>query len=253
MAGKPVRLLCLHGYKQNGDVFRKKTGAFRKLLKKTAEYHFITAPHLIPQTEGGEENLTGWWFSAEGRSYVAQDVTDFSAGLDESLDLVARNLKDHGPFDGILAFSQGASLLSIICSLREKGDERFQALCCAIFVAGYRSRQTAHQELYADLVTIPTLHVIGDTDQVIPRAMSDDMLRNFQDPVVLRHDGGHFVPSKSAQKSAYVDFLKNACAWNACAVSREESFFRVDLRKIAFSTFFRVSAKRPLRSLLFTS
>ena len=44
----PLRILCLHGYRQNGTMFREKTGSLRKLLKKhVAEFVFIDAPHII--------------------------------------------------------------------------------------------------------------------------------------------------------------------------------------------------------------
>lgn len=54
-----LRILCLHGYRQNGNMFREKTGSFRKLLKKhVAEFVFIDAPHLIPiQDEQEEANV----------------------------------------------------------------------------------------------------------------------------------------------------------------------------------------------------
>lgn len=40
----PLRVLCIHGYRQNGSTFREKTGAFRKLLKKQVELIFVDAP-----------------------------------------------------------------------------------------------------------------------------------------------------------------------------------------------------------------
>jgi hypothetical protein len=43
--------LCLHGYRQNGDVFKQKLGALRKALKKHAELFFVTAPNKIPSPE----------------------------------------------------------------------------------------------------------------------------------------------------------------------------------------------------------
>lgn len=46
------RILCLHGYRQNGTLFREKTGSLRKLLKKhVSEFVYIDAPHLIPGEE----------------------------------------------------------------------------------------------------------------------------------------------------------------------------------------------------------
>ncbi len=50
----PLRVLCIHGYRQNGGSFREKTGALRKLLKKQVELVYMTAPHSVqqPSTEG---------------------------------------------------------------------------------------------------------------------------------------------------------------------------------------------------------
>lgn len=51
-----LRILCLHGYRQNGTMFREKTGSFRKLMKKhVADFVFIDAPHLIPAEENEHE------------------------------------------------------------------------------------------------------------------------------------------------------------------------------------------------------
>jgi hypothetical protein len=43
--------LCLHGYRQSGDIFKQKLGALRKALKKHAELVFVTAPNKIPSDE----------------------------------------------------------------------------------------------------------------------------------------------------------------------------------------------------------
>lgn len=49
----PLRILCIHGYRQNGNTFREKTGALRKLLKKQVELVYMSAP-LSVQKEGSE-------------------------------------------------------------------------------------------------------------------------------------------------------------------------------------------------------
>ncbi len=54
-----LRVLCLHGYRQNGHMFREKTGSLRKLLKKqVADFVYIDAPHLIPAQENLNEQDT---------------------------------------------------------------------------------------------------------------------------------------------------------------------------------------------------
>lgn len=42
-----LHVLALHGYRQNGEVFRQKTGSFRKLLHKWVKFTYITAPHKV--------------------------------------------------------------------------------------------------------------------------------------------------------------------------------------------------------------
>ena len=39
----------------------------------------------------------------------------------------------------------------------------------AILVACFKSNSLQHSSVYSERITIPTLHVFGDTDQVIPK------------------------------------------------------------------------------------
>ncbi len=53
------RILCLHGYRQDGDSFKAKLGAFRKIAAKDAEFVFMTAPNVIPDApDSGERAFT---------------------------------------------------------------------------------------------------------------------------------------------------------------------------------------------------
>ncbi|XP_071958116.1 esterase OVCA2-like isoform X3 [Antedon mediterranea] len=156
-----LKILCVHGYRQNAKAFREKTGSLRKALKRQAEFVYIDAPNTIPVPD--EEN-------------------------------------------GILGFSQGASMVGFICSLQCQGDARFN-FDFAILVAGFKSVNSFHKSLYEKPVTMPTLHVFGDTDNVIPKEMSEDLLTYFVDPQTVKHPGGHFVPASSPQKKVYIEFL----------------------------------------------
>ena len=205
MPDRKLKILCIHGYRQSGQTFRQRTGALRKSLKKHAEFAFITAPNQIKSDE--EEKQFGWWFSTNENSYDAHEYTDACVGLESSLQVVADSLEKEGPFDGILAFSQGASLLSIICSLKEKKDERFANFNFAVFVSGYKSRQSVHKCYYDVTVSVPSLHVMGETDKVIEKEMSVELSELYEDKTVLEHKGGHFVPATSAEKAKYVEFL----------------------------------------------
>ncbi|KAL3042761.1 hypothetical protein OYC64_020645 [Pagothenia borchgrevinki] len=219
----PLRVLCIHGYRQNGSSFREKTGALRKLLKKHVELVYMSAPHSVHQASseapekgnglspgpGGEEDSRGWWFSdVQTRSFSAQQQCEESLGLDESVAAVREAVRVQGPFDGILGFSQGAAFVAMLCSLQGQQLEPDFSFHFAILVAGFPSACKEHQQFYNPPLQIPSLHVFGLEDRVIPDCMSRELLPSFQDPQVLTHPGGHFVPAASAHRQAYQDFFK---------------------------------------------
>ncbi|KAK5850858.1 hypothetical protein PBY51_001697 [Eleginops maclovinus] len=219
----PLRVLCIHGYRQNGSSFREKTGALRKLLKKQVELVYLSAPHSVQQASseaqgkesgsgpgpGGDEDPRGWWFSdGQARSFSAQQQCEESLGLDESVAAVREAVKIQGPFHGILGFSQGAAFVAMLCSLQEQKLEPVFSFNFAILVAGFPSACKEHQKFYNPPLQIPSLHVFGLEDRVIPDNMSRELLPSFRDPQVLAHPGGHFVPAASAHRQAYQDFLK---------------------------------------------
>lgn len=221
----PLRVLCVHGYRQNGGSFREKTGALRKLLKKQVELVYLSAPHGVrqgcseeaPEKEdgsapgpGGDEDSRGWWFSdVQARSFSAQQQCEESLGLDESVAVVREAVQVQGPFDGILGFSQGAAFVAILCSLQEQKLEPEFSFRFAVLVAGFRSACLEHLKFYSAPLRIPSLHVFGLEDRVIPDDMSRQLLPSFLEPRVLTHPGGHFVPAASAHRPTYQDFLKS--------------------------------------------
>merc|ERR1712131_383758 len=185
----PLRILCIHGYRQNSNSFREKTGALRKLLKKQVELVYMSAPHRVPAAEaqmtgqenggagaGGDEDQRGWWFSdPQKQSFDAGQQCPSSLGLEESVEAVRAAVKDLGPFDGVLGFSQGAALVAMLCSLQEQNPEPELRFRFAILVAGFRSLCSEHQRFYdfpGGPTSMPSLHVFGLEDRVIPDPMS---------------------------------------------------------------------------------
>ncbi|KAK8722947.1 hypothetical protein OTU49_011965 [Cherax quadricarinatus] len=213
MAGgreRPLRILCLHGYRQNGISFREKTGSFRKMLKKYAEFVYITSPVEVPPIDDGQDKDggSGWWFSRQDNYFNAQEESECSKGFEESLKAVEVCFKESGPFDGVLGFSQGAAMLGLLCGLQQQGKLTF-SFKFAIFASAFRSRSAPHQCLYSEKITLPTLHIYGETDQVIGKDMSEELLQYFHEPETHVHPGGHFVPATAAHKAIYVKFLED--------------------------------------------
>uniref|UniRef100_A0A915CYH0 Serine hydrolase FSH domain-containing protein n=1 Tax=Ditylenchus dipsaci TaxID=166011 RepID=A0A915CYH0_9BILA len=76
---RKLRVLCLHGYRQNATTFREKTGALRKAMKSRLEFEFLSAP-LTPNLEDrptvdsdttnfDDNSAKAWWFSKEPATF----------------------------------------------------------------------------------------------------------------------------------------------------------------------------------------
>lgn len=118
-----VRVLCLHGYRQNADSFKSKLGSFRKHVGKYAEFVFLNAPHMAkPMEEGAEPqpDQLSWWFNKDDGSFKGTNKNGPAFGFQESLKLVEDTWKNQGPFQGLLGFSQGACFVGLICGLAKK-------------------------------------------------------------------------------------------------------------------------------------
>jgi len=202
-----LKILCLHGYRQTGQTFRTKTGSFRKVTGKFAEFTFITAPHQVSEEEHG------WWFSTPDRTYSAKHVFSEDPGFSESLSLIEKTVREEGPFHGLLAFSQGAALGGLLLAKQEMGQLDL-GIKFAILVSAFISRCGNHSDSYEEMlksqkkIQIPTLHIMGHTDKVIEIEMSEDLLKYFDNATVLKHDGGHFVPTPGDLKEDLLNFLQ---------------------------------------------
>ena len=232
---RKLRILCIHGYRQNAQTFREKTGALRKVMKKYADMDYITAPHRVPPGNMGnaawastpqevesngqsaDPGERGWWFSREDEYFKSTEYSDVSVGFEESVEMIRQVLEagtvgdreesdNHRGYDGVIGFSQGASLLSMLCLIQQK--EQKQWFKFAILVAGFKSRSSKHSHHYEEKTSIPSLHIYGETDQIVSNAMSEELLQYFDNPKIGLHPGGHFVPATGAQKQMYIEFLQ---------------------------------------------
>ncbi|KAF9190689.1 Ovarian cancer-associated protein 2 [Haplosporangium sp. Z 767] len=165
-----LRILCLHGYTQNALSFEKKTAVFRKSLKGIADLVYITAPHIVPiptlntpeeREEDELENLEpeaipyGWWTSSPEKPAYK--------GFDESLKGICQVLEKQGPFDGVLGFSQGASMASMLQLLLERphlspimSGCKHDPFKFAIIVSGFEPRDQEKMTWYTN--EYPVLH-----------------------------------------------------------------------------------------------
>jgi hypothetical protein len=183
-----LRVLCLHGYHGTGAILRRQLAPLARSLPATIEFVYIDAPSLAL---GG----FGWWH--EGFS-----------GWEHTRDWITGQLSTGPRIDGLFGFSQGGALTGLLAALRESRrapgglDFRF-----AIMVGGFTSFLPQHADLFRRPLTIPSVHVIGRSDGIVPRSDSLELAGRFTEPLVLEHGGGHIIPAGRAVAEPIARFL----------------------------------------------
>ncbi len=90
----------------------------------------------------------------------------------------------------ILFYFEGACLAGMLCKISNENPEekkyKFISFKFAIIIAGFKSNQCQHSVFY-DLnkkINIPSCHIIGKEDKVIPCEMASKLVEYFKSPKV---------------------------------------------------------------------
>uniref|UniRef100_A0A7S2FGR5 Serine hydrolase domain-containing protein n=1 Tax=Haptolina brevifila TaxID=156173 RepID=A0A7S2FGR5_9EUKA len=138
-----------------------------------------------------------WW-----NSRTDTDGAVYYDHLDASLELVCQHVAAHGPFDGILGFSQGGSFAHLLCLLSLRGSlqlplpPRF-----GVFISSRASRHHGHRDLVEAVrsspLALPSLVIYGGKDTDVPPADTRELIETL-DPscltTVYLPEGTHRVP-----------------------------------------------------------
>ena len=180
-----LRILCLHGYHGSGATLRRQMAPLAAALSPAIEFVYVDAPSL---TAGS----FGWWH--EG-----------FRGWESTRDWAVSLLRTGPRFDGIFGFSQGAALTGLLAAVRE-GDPSLR-FGFAIMVGGFTSTLPQHAALLRYKLTIPSVHVTGHADVIVPRRDSLLLAGRFASPLIIEHPGGHVIPSGTAVAGPMDGFL----------------------------------------------
>jgi pimeloyl-ACP methyl ester carboxylesterase len=164
-------------------------------LDSVAEFVAIDAP----STADGD---FGWWHGDVAR--WKEEFRGWKRTRDSLLDVIAHR----GPFDGVFGFSQGAALTGVLPGLL--ATEGKQPLDFAIMAGGFRSLEPEHDVLFAEdaAYRIPSLHLAGRSDTIVPLADSLVLARQFTAPTVLEHPGGHVIGATASIRQKVAGFLR---------------------------------------------
>ncbi|KAG1688860.1 hypothetical protein DVH05_026882 [Phytophthora capsici] len=208
-----LRVLCLHGYRQDGLKLRGRIAALRRTFKSSVEFVCLDAPFEVPYEPTSEEHASNGETGESVKQLKWCDFTrDEESGqylltrVEEAIEYVANFVKKEGPFDGIFGFSQGGSMASMILQRQVSTAESPFAFRFAFFVS---AGAVGDPKYMSDVkVDIPSLHIIGETDAVVDNERSLALKDLFVNPKVLMHPGGHYIPTNKEPKDAFRAFFK---------------------------------------------
>jgi hypothetical protein len=189
---RDLRILCLHGYHGSAAVLRRQMAALTAAMPADVEFVYVDAPSLA-------EGDFGWWHAGTG-------------GWERTREWATRLFRSTGGFDGVFGFSQGAALTGLLAGLQQAhtGDPNHDIrLEFAVMVGGFKSDAAEPDDLFARPLTVPSIHVIGRSDMVVPPEESRLLADAFIDPLVLEHAGGHVVPGHPAVTGPVAALLKH--------------------------------------------
>jgi hypothetical protein len=110
-------------------------------------------------------------------------------------------LAEHQPV-GIIAFSQGAAATAFLLAGRPTPSLPFAVLAAGPFIGPPGTAMPAPGS-----IVVPSLHVVGLADQLVPPAKSLQLAALFVHPQIHEHPQGHCLPQRAADVQVFLGFV----------------------------------------------
>lgn len=189
--GRKPRFLCLHGFRTSAEIHKKQVHKWPQSVLDNLDLVFLDAPFPCQgksDVEGIFDPPYYEWFQFN------KEFTEYT-NFDECLQYIEDYMIEHGPFDGLLGFSQGAILSAALPGLQEKGVAltKVPKVKFLIIIGGAKFRSaTVAEKAYTSPIRCPSLHFLGETDFL--RQYGTELIESCVQPVVIHHPKGHTIP-----------------------------------------------------------
>lgn len=216
------KLLFLHGFLQNGKVFSEKSSGIRKLLKKAnIQCDYIDAPVMLEKKDlpfvMDDEKWQATLDADVNRAWFYHSEISHELDLTEAINTVVSHIKENGPYDGIVGFSQGAALSTILTNKITTLIPEHPEFKVSLIISGYSFTEPDPEhpgelritEKFQDSFTpkkdtkTKLMFIYGEADQAVPCVRTKYLIDLYKkvgvsddDISVFTHPGGHMVPNK---------------------------------------------------------
>ncbi|SPN99926.1 related to DUF341 family oxidoreductase [Cephalotrichum gorgonifer] len=213
-----IKLLCLHGAGCNGNILRNQLAPLARAFGGGGgvDFHCVSAPNEVDEAPGVAAYYSGPYLSWLEFPKTDTDQAIPTANLDAAMEYIDEIVEEDGPFNGILGFSQGATMA--FCYLHHRlrmrpFDPPFIPFACAIFISasGTAKDQSTLVEYIGSTgrnITIPTLHVYGKQDVDSEAAMTMYEHCKAGDSEFVLHPHGHAIPTDAESVQRIVQAIK---------------------------------------------
>lgn len=235
----PLRILCLHGFRTNHRVMQDQTRDLRALLGQDAEFVYLNGPmeaegdsdSTIERVYAEHKPFCEWWRqrtpggsgikdAAEAAKAIQLSETgeeQHSAteyiGLEQSIAHVDELIRNQGPFDILLGFSQGSVMITLLTMWYLK-QQKPRPWKLNLLFNGYRAYGTNAQYLFVGSdgnkmkVPAPSVHVLGQKDPLCTEGERLSTMYTPKSNLVLHHDGTHRFPTRKRNPEVYMAILR---------------------------------------------
>ncbi|XXG41173.1 hypothetical protein AAC387_Pa01g1696 [Persea americana] len=188
---KKMKVLCLHGFRTSGSFLQKQISKWDPSF--LSNFDMVFPDGIFPA--GGKSDIEGIfpppyfeWFQFN------PDFTEYT-NLDKCISYLCDYITSNGPFDGLLGFSQGATLSALLLGYQAQGKvlKEHPPIKLLVSISGSKFRDPCICEVaYKDPIKVKSVHFIGAKDWL--RVPSEELATAFDNPLIVRHPQGHTVP-----------------------------------------------------------
>lgn len=210
-------------------IFHFAQGTIEETPPEDIAYWFGEPPHLrFFKYEAGVEPLSilnGLRdFEHDGtpeeamREFLGDDSAPLRPDIQRMLDDLYRTVEEHGPFYGLIGYSEGATVAAtlIVDDLKRRQAKGLEgsSFKCSIFFHGWPPLATEGSSALllsddvGEIITVPTFHVVGASDPYLVGSMALFAVCDSDTAEMFDHGMGHMVPRDAVTVKVLADRLR---------------------------------------------
>jgi hypothetical protein len=152
------------------------------------------------------------------RDFLGDDSAPLRQDVRRMLDDLYHTIEEHGPFHGVIGYSEGATVAStlLVDDLRRRQTQGLgSSFQCAIFFAGWPPLATDGENTLllsdevGEIITIPTFHVVGASDPYLPGCMALYNVCDSDIAEMFDHGKGHMIPRDAVTVKELTNLLRS--------------------------------------------